>query len=122
YQLVGSEISLDQWRKFRLEVEKDHYGQSADVFRIWRSNEGPYAFQFADTALMPEGIGHHDYLAKSELADFILSCLERKLNCRLQDRFRSVSKPVLVKFVEPGIRAFRLGAALDFLVHRLADW
>jgi hypothetical protein len=120
--IFGDSIGKSEWQHFRSELEKDHYGQPKDVFRAWRRNEGPYAFLFAETPLKPNDGANHDYLAISELVEFILVALKRKYRLDFMARFQAATRPALVKFASPGISALHMGAALDYLIHRMANW
>jgi hypothetical protein len=122
----GLNISEPQWCDFRHKVEKDNYGQMPDVFRSWMSDQsqGPCAFLFAESALNPGETGNY-YLECSEIVDFILGTIghiDRKIADSLRSRHHSGTKPALVKFQTPGIKAAHLGAAIDYLVHRNEGW
>lgn len=123
YSLVADCVSPEEWREFRRETERDNFGgHSPDVIKAWMSNEGPYAFLFAESSLSPGKIGNHDYLATSELLEFISICFERKYRVSLHDRHHAATQPTLVKFTTKGLKAFHLGAALDYLLHRANGW
>jgi len=123
YPLVADCVSLEEWRDFRRETERDNFGgHSPDVIKAWMSNEGPYAFLFAESSLSPGKIGNHDYLATSELLEFISVCFERKYRVSLHARHHAATQPALVKFMTKGIKAFHVGAALDYLLHRANGW
>jgi len=122
YPLVADLISLEQWNEFRAETEMDNYGFPEEINNAWMSNEGPYAFLFAESTLDPREIGNHDYLATSELVESISICFERKYRVNLQARHHAATRPALVKFATQGIKAAHLGAALDYLLHRSKGW
>jgi hypothetical protein len=123
YPLVEDCVSLEEWRDFRRETEIDNFGgHSPDVIKAWMSAEGPYAFLFAESPLHPGKIGNHDYLATSELVEFISVCFERKYRVSLHDRHHAATVPALIKFTTEGIKAAHLGAAFDYLLHRANGW
>jgi hypothetical protein len=84
--------------------------------------KAPYAFLVAESSLSPGRIGNHDYFATSELVEFICICFERKYGVSLHSRHHTATKPILIKFKTPGIKAPHLSAAFDFLLHRRTDW
>lgn len=124
YSLVSDEINEIEWRRFRQEVERNHYGRLPDVNTAWMAKKGPCAFLFAETPLKPDDTGSHDYFAISELTEDISQCFkrdfEREYGINLCDKFHTATKPFLVKFTVQGILAFRIGRALAYLVHRKA--
>ena len=122
HTLVADHVSQAEWSRFRLEAESDHFGHLPDVVKAWMSNHGPYAFLFAETPLNPAGTCNHDYLGGSELVEFIAIYFDRKHPVSLRNRHTSATKPFLVKFETSGIKAMHIGAALDYLVHRKANW
>ena len=123
YPLVSDCVTPEEWTVFRREVERDNYGgHSPDVIRAWMSNEGPYAFLFAESALNPRDTSNHDYLGTSELVEFISICFERTYRVSLDARHRAATQPTLIKFATAGIKAAHVGAALDYVFHRLNRW
>jgi len=122
YPFVADCVSFKEWNEFRRETEKDNYGFQEETLNAWMSNEGPYAFLFAESTLNPMEIGNHDYLATSELAESISICFEHKYRVSLQSRHRAATRPALVKFATPGIKSIHLGAAADYLLHRTKGW
>lgn len=116
HTLVCDIVSEEKWRCFRRQVERDNYGHPREVHRAWMSDGGPCAFLFAETALNPVGTGNHDYLAISELVDFIAVSFERVYSVNLRERHRAATKPCLVKFFTPGVKTVHIGAAIDYLV------
>jgi hypothetical protein len=123
YPLVADCVSPEGWNDFRRETEESNYGgHSRMVIEAWMANKGPYAFLFAESALNPRDTGNHDYLATSELLEFIAVCFERKYRVSLHARYHATTQLALVKFMTPGIKAAHLGAVLDYLLHRTAGW
>ncbi len=123
YSLVADCLTSKEWSDFRRETELDNYGgHSSDVIEAWMSSKGPYAFLFAESALSPGTIGNHDYLATSELVEFIAICFERKYRVSLHTRHQAATRPMLLKFATPGIKAAHLGASFDYLLHRTNGW
>ena len=123
YPLVADCISPTDWSNFRRKAERDNFGgHSKEVINAWMSNEGPYAFLFAESALNPKGTGNHDYLATSELLEFISICFKREYGVNLHARHHAATQPALIKFLTRGIRAIHLGAALDYVLHRANGW
>lgn len=123
YTFVSDLLTPEQWRSFRDETVRENFGgHSPDVIRAWMSNEGPYAFLFAESPLNPRGNGNHDYFATSELVEFIAIYFERKFEVSLHARHQARTQPALVKFKTEGIKAAHLGATFDYLLHRKNGW
>jgi hypothetical protein len=122
HTLVADTLSQRDWLRFRREAESGNFGHTSIVVEAWMSNQGPYAFLFADTPLNTAGTCVHDYLGVSELVEFITTDFDRRHPVNLRDRHRAATKPMLVKFATPGIQAMHVGAALDYLIHRKARW
>lgn len=123
YLLVTDCVSAKGWEEFRRETEASHYGgHSPDVIRCWKAGLGPYAFLYAASALNPKDTGNHDYLGTSELVDFIAPCFLAQFKVSLLDRYRAATRPALIKFATPGIKAADLGAAVDCVLHQSKGW
>ena len=123
YVLVSDCITPQGWKKFRYETEEGNYGgHSSDVIRCWMANLGPYAFLYAASALNPSDTGNHDFLGKSELVDFIATCFQREFKVSLLDRYHAATRPALIKFTTPGIKAVDLGATVDCILHQIKGW
>jgi len=120
--LIADSLSKADWLRFRHEAESAHFGHLPEVMEAWMSNYGPYAFLFAEAPLNPAGTCNHDYLGVSELVENIANYFDRTHSVSLRDRHMALTKPFLIKFVTPGICAMHVGAALDYLVYRKANW
>jgi hypothetical protein len=123
YSLVHDCLSPDEWVAFRREtVESNYGGHAQEVIDCWMANLGPYAFLFAGSALNPSETGNHDYLGKSELAEFIALYFERQHGIDLLGRYQAATRPALIKFMTSGIKAADLGAALNYLLYHVKGW
>jgi hypothetical protein len=116
--LVADRISADEWRRFRRRTERDHYGHSEMVHDAWMAATGPFGFLIAEASLSPGETGNHDYFNVSELVEDISSCFKHEFGFSLKDLHHAATKPALIKFKTKGIKAYRLGAAVDYLVHK----
>jgi hypothetical protein len=121
YTLVAGQISQSDWLRFRREAEADGLGMLPMVCDAWMSDKGPYAFLFGETPLNPQPCAH-DYLQVPELVESIGNCFDRKNSISLRALHKAATKPLLVKFRIPTIKAMHVGAALDYLVYRKAGW
>lgn len=123
YPLVADRLSASEWFAFSRELERDNFGgHGQEVITAWLAEEGPCAFLWAGTAIDADHTSGHDYFRHSELLEFIGVPFQRKYGVSLLERHASVTKPMLIKFFTPGIRAFHLGAVIDHLVHLHRGW
>jgi hypothetical protein len=117
YSLVAEEVPAEEWRQCRdgLQTDGNH---SARLYRMkvaGRHLWGPYGMLIRDLAFDPQPVRNHDFLRGPEIIEDICRCFLALHGIDLLSRFRSATRPCIVKFVGEAPTIDCVGSALLYL-------
>ena len=120
YCLLPEEYSKTEWQDFRANLEKDMDDHYAFLYRLKINDQihwGPFAMLVRDIAFKASEVRNHDYLDVPEIVEDICRCFEKFYDYNLLERYKSETKPCIVKFVTTKHRQYYLGSALCYLFY-----
>lgn len=123
-KLAGEEISNEDWDSVRSSVEAGAGGHDGFLYRLKTGGQihfGPFGLVIRETFLEPASTGSHDYLGCPEIVQDIARCYASAHGGNLEQRFRTATKPCIVKFRSTNCRSGDVKAALWYAFTKLRD-
>lgn len=118
FELLPKEFSKIEWIKFRENLERCMDDDSAESYRLKINDQihwGPFAMLVRGIAFKAPDVGNHDYLAVPEIIEDICECFKNFHEYDLLGKYKSETRPCIIKFKTADSLPDYLGSALYYL-------